>query len=196
MPFTPHKQSKSGKNYGGRMGVDENGREYVEKWGTGKKKLYTYYLDEGKAPEDVWTAIQSIQADAHERLGYPTQKPEALLERVVKASSTEGGVVADLFCSGVTTPAVAQCLGRRWIACDQSRVAVATTADSLTRQVEEQTGKIFPVPDFTIEHWGVYEARRLAQAPPDQFRAFVLRAFGAVPDGQYGGFFARFAGSE
>jgi hypothetical protein len=52
-----------------------------------------------------------------------------------------------------------------------------------TRQVEEQTGKIFPVPDFTIEHWGVYEARRLAQAPPGQFRAFVLRAFGALPEG-------------
>jgi hypothetical protein len=59
-------------------------------------------------------------------------------------------------------------------------VAVAITADRLTRQVEERTGKMFPVPDFTIEHWGVYEARRLSDAPPEQFRAFVLRAFGAV----------------
>jgi len=182
MPFTPHKQSKSGKNYGGRMGVDENGREYVEKWGTGKKKLYRYYLDEGKVPEDVWTDIQSIQADAHERIGYPTQKPEALLERVINASTSSGEVVADFFCGGGTTPAVAQRTGRRLVACDQSRVAVAITADRLTRQVEEQTGKIFPVPDFMVEHWGVYEARRLAQAPPEQFRAFVLRAFGAVPE--------------
>ncbi|NLG27493.1 MAG: hypothetical protein GX557_06255, partial [Chloroflexi bacterium] len=63
--------------------------------------------------------------------------------------------------------------------CDQSRVAAAITADRLTRQVEEQTGRLFPVPDFTVEHWGVYEARRLADAPPDQFRAFVLRCFGA-----------------
>ena len=100
MPFTPHKQSKSGKNYGGRMGVDEDGREYVEKWGTGKKKLYRYYLDEGKVPEDVWTDIQSIQADAHERIGYPTQKPEILLERVVRASSGEGQMVADFFLRG------------------------------------------------------------------------------------------------
>jgi hypothetical protein len=69
---------------------------------------------------------------------------------------------------------------RCWIACDQSRVAVAITADRLTRQVEEQTGKMFPVPDFTIEHWGVYEARRLSEAPAEQFRAFALRAFGAV----------------
>ena len=59
-------------------------------------------------------------------------------------------------------------------------MAVAITADRLTRQVEEQTGKMFPVPDFTVEHWGVYEARRLAEAPPEQFRGFVLRAFGAV----------------
>ncbi|MGH8478620.1 MAG: hypothetical protein ACREXK_03330 [Gammaproteobacteria bacterium] len=59
-------------------------------------------------------------------------------------------------------------------------MAVAITADRLTRQVEEQTGRMFPVPDFTVEHWGVYEARRLAEAPPEQFRGFVLRAFGAV----------------
>jgi DNA modification methylase len=180
MPFTPHKQSKTGKNYGGRMGVDEDGREYVEKWGTGKKKLYRYYLDEGKIPEDVWTDIQSIQADAHERIGYPTQKPEALLDRIIKASSSDGQLVADFFCGGGTTPTVAQRLNRRWIACDQSRVAVAITADRLALQVEEEVGRLFPVPDFTIEHWGVYEARRLAEAPVEQFRAFVLRAFGAV----------------
>ena len=182
LPFTPHKQSRSGKNYGGRMGVDENGRTYVEKWGTGKKKLYRYYLDEGKVAEDVWTDIQSIQADAHERIGYPTQKPEQLLERVIKGSSTEGDVVADFFGGGGTTPAVAQRLNRKWIACDQSRVAVALTADRITRQVEEETGKLFPVPDFTIEHWGVYEAERLSKMPADQFRAFVIRAFGAVLD--------------
>ena len=59
-------------------------------------------------------------------------------------------------------------------------MAVAITADRLTRQVEEKTGKLFSVPDFTVEHWGVYEAKRLADAPPKQFRGFVLRAFGAV----------------
>jgi SAM-dependent methyltransferase len=117
---------------------------------------------------------------ARERIGYPTQKPEALIEVIIKASSHKGEVVADFFCGGGTTAAVAQRLGRRWLACDQSRVAVAITADRLTRQVEEQTGRVFPVPDFTVEHWGVYEARRLAEAPADQFRAFALRAFGAV----------------
>jgi hypothetical protein len=112
---------------------------------------------------DVW-CLPIINPMASERIGYPTQKPERLLERVLEASSDEGGVVADFFCGGGTTAAVAQRLGRRWIACDQSRVAVAITADRLTRQVEEQTGKMFAVPDFTVEHWGVYEARRLSEA--------------------------------
>ena len=130
--------------------------------------------------------ISLINSQASERIGYPTQKPEELIEKLIMALTPEAKsrenqvVIADFFAGGGTTAAVAQRLDRRWISCDQSRVAVAITADRLTRQVEEQTGKLFPVPDFTIEHWGVYEARRLAEAPPDQFRAFVLRAFGAV----------------
>jgi DNA modification methylase len=135
----------------------------------------------GKHPDDV-LCISIVAPSARERIGYPTQKPEPLLETLLLAASSRDEVVADFFCGGGTTPAVAQRLGRRWIACDQSRVAVAITADRLTRQVEERTGKMFAVPDFTVEHWAVYESRRLAKAPPDQFRAFVLRAFGAVPE--------------
>ncbi len=131
LPFTPHKQDASGKNYGGRMGVDEDGREYVEKWGTGKKKLYRYYLDEGKLPEDVWSDIQSIQSAAKERVDYPTQKPEALLERIIKASSSEGDIVADFFCGSGTTMAVAEKLNRKWIGCDLSRFAVHTSRKRL-----------------------------------------------------------------
>lgn len=139
-----------------------------------------YQIDpKGKIPEDWWD-IPALNHMEKERIGYPTQKPEKLLERIIRASSSEGDVVADFFVGGGTAVAVAQRLGRRWIACDQSRVAVAITADRLTRQVEERTGRMFPVPDFTIQHWGVYEARRLAEAPTEQFRGFVLRAFGAV----------------
>lgn len=135
----------------------------------------------GKIPEDWWT-IPRLQGNAVERIGYPTQKPEALLERIIKASSNEGGVVADFFGGGGTTASVAQKLNRRWIVCDQSRVAVALTADRISRLVEEEIGKVFSVPDFTIEHWGIYEVERLSKMPPDHFRDFVLRAFGAVPD--------------
>lgn len=176
------------KSFGGIIGVDDQGRRYQDKLAKSSGKYYRYYLDEPKVPEDWWTDINSIQSQSAERIGYPTQKPEALLKRVILASSPEGAVVADFFCGGGTAPAVAQLIGRRWIACDQSRVAVAITADRLTRQVEDQTGKMFAVPDLTIEHWGVYEAKRLADAPPDQFHAFVLHAFGAVIDENERGF--------
>ncbi len=84
---------------------------------------------------------------------------------------------------------MAQKLGRRWIACDQSRVAVALTADRLATRVEQMPldAKSLAVPDFTVEHWGIYEAKRLADTPPEQFCEFVLRAFGAVPDGSQPG---------
>ena len=134
---------------------------------------------DGTPADDVWD-MPIINPLSRERIGYPTQKPETLLERIILASSNEGDLIADFFCGGGTTPAVAQRLGRRWIACDQSRVAVAITADRLTRQVEEQIGRLFPVPDFTIEHWGVYEAKRLSDSAPEQFRAFVLKCYGAT----------------
>ena len=133
---------------------------------------------------DVWSDIPSLNNMAKERIGYPTQKPEALLDRIIASCSRKNDLVADFFCGGGTTAAVAQRLERRWIACDQSRVAVAITADRLTRQVEERTGKLFALPDFTVEHWGVYEAKHLAEAPPVHFRAFVLRCFGAQQDDQ------------
>ncbi|MCX5828701.1 MAG: site-specific DNA-methyltransferase [Deltaproteobacteria bacterium] len=161
--------------YEGTGGFQTSGK------GVTNKATGTTYLPNplGKVPEDWWD-IPALPPMSSERIGYPTQKPQALMERIIKVASEQGSVVADFFTGGGTTVAVAQRLGRRWIACDQSRVAVAITADRLTRQVEEKTGKMFPVPDFTIEHWGVYEARRLADAPPEQFRAFVLRSFGAV----------------
>jgi adenine-specific DNA-methyltransferase len=132
-----------------------------------------------KAP-DYWD-IPTINNMAKERIGYPTQKPEALLERIIKSSCPPGGVVGDFFCGGGTTPAVAQRLGRQWIACDQSRVAVAVTADRLIRGAQQlQMG--LAIPDFTVEYWGVYEARRLSQMPEGEFRPFILRCFGATPN--------------
>ena len=149
---------------------------------------YKRYLDEmkGAPAQSIWTDEQVPYVVSWSReakdWGYPTQKSEALLERIMAASSNPGEVIADFFVGGGTAPTVAQRLGRRWIACDQSRVAVAITADRITRLVEDKVGRLFPVPDFTIENWGVYETGRLSKTPPEQFRQFVLRAFGASPD--------------
>lgn len=136
LPFTPHKRSKTG-HYGGRMGKDEKGRPYVEKWGTGKKKLYRYYLDKGKIPEDVWSDIQTIQPAAKERLGYPTQKPEPLLERIIKASSNKGDLVLDPFCGCGTANIIAHKLKRKWIGID-----ISPTAISLIENRLEKTGAV------------------------------------------------------
>ncbi len=135
----------------------------------------------GKHPDDV-LCISIVAPSARERIGYPTQKPEPLLETLIKAATSEGEAVADFMCGGGTTPTVAQRLNRRWIACDQTRIAVAITADRVTRVVEGKIGKVFPVPDFTVEHWGVYEIPKLEKYSPDRFREFVVRAFGGKPE--------------
>lgn len=139
-------------------------------------------VKKGQPLNDWWIDISAIKRGFNEAIGYPTQKPEKLLERIISGSTDVGGVVADFFGGGGTTASVAQKLNRRWIGCDQSRVAVALTADRISRLIEEEIGKVFSVPDFTVEHWGIYEVERLSKMPPEQFRAFVLRAFGAVPN--------------
>jgi DNA modification methylase len=106
-----------------------------------------YYLKGGKPLDSVWD-VPTLAATSRERLGYPTQKPEALLERVVAASSNPGDVVLDLFCGSGTTPAVAQRLGRRWTAADSSTAAVEVTRSRLRRVGGTLS---MPVPDFTIE---------------------------------------------
>lgn len=102
--------------------------ESSAKAGFGKKPD----LESGKVPEDWW--YFPVVARLHaERTGYPTQKPEALLERIMLASSNEGDLVADFFCGSGTTAKVAERLGRRWIACDPVPLAIATTYRRLCR---------------------------------------------------------------
>jgi DNA modification methylase len=166
--------------FSGYFKTDQYGRRYQEVRANGK--IYKYYVDDPKNPDDVWQVPHIPQRDLTERIGYPTQKPEALIERIVKASSAEGQVVADFFGGGGTTSVVAQRLNRRWIVCDQSRIAVAITADRIAKVVEEEIGALFPVPDFTVEHWGIYEAPKLEQYSVDKFREFVVKAFGGKPE--------------
>lgn len=111
------------KSFGGKIGVDADGRRYQDKLAKSSGKYYRYYLDDPKIPEDWWI-INSLQSQSKERLGYPTQKPEALLERIVRASSKEGDVVLDPFCGCGTTIAVAERLNRQWIGIDISPTAV------------------------------------------------------------------------
>ncbi|HVC95646.1 MAG TPA: site-specific DNA-methyltransferase, partial [Pirellulales bacterium] len=104
--------------------LDEEGRIYWPPGGGWPR--YKRYLDEmpGIVVGNVWEDISPVNSQAKEDTGYDTQKPEALLERVIKASSNEGDLVADFFCGSGTTLAVAEKLGRRWIGCDLGRFGV------------------------------------------------------------------------
>ena len=106
-----------------RLKVDEDGREYQEKTDKKSGKVYRYYVDEGKIPNDYWTDIEQLNREDSERVGYATQKPERLLERIIAASSDKDSLVCDFFGGSGTTAAVAERLGRRWITCDIGKPA-------------------------------------------------------------------------
>jgi len=136
------------------------------------------YLDEQKGTPvaDIWTDIRPIQAQAAERLGYPTQKPEALLERIIKASSNEGDVVLDPFCGCGTTIAAAQKLGRSWIGIDITHLAITLIKMRLKDAFGDEAAF-----DVVGEPVSVPDAEDLAGADPYQFQWWALGLVGARP---------------
>jgi site-specific DNA-methyltransferase (adenine-specific) len=138
------------------------------------------YIDEspGTKLQNIWTDIPAIGSQAAERLGYPTQKPEALLERVLKASSNEGDVILDPFCGCGTTVAVAQRLKRSWIGIDITHLAV----NLIRRRLRDAFGvgilKTFKVIGEPVS---VSDAEDLAQSDPYQFQWWALGLVGARP---------------
>ena len=125
--------------------IDENGRRYAiprgRKYLQGTVKKVYLDTNPGVAIGNLWIEKElTIQGDDNERMGYPTQKPEALLERIIKASSNEGDIVLDCFVGSGTTAAVAEKLGRRWIAADINKGAIQTTIKRLQTLPETQRG--------------------------------------------------------
>ena len=122
--------------------VDENGRRYFD--GRGRRRYLDEVINKGKPIGDVWRDIMSFQQipTAKERINYPTQKPEALLERIIKASSNPSDIVFDCFMGSGTTQAVAMKLGRRFIGADINLGAVETTTKrllSIETEIQENT---------------------------------------------------------
>jgi adenine-specific DNA-methyltransferase len=110
--------------------LEASGAIEYTKNGTPRRK---YYLDElsGVPLQVLWDDIAPVNSQANESVEYPTQKPMALLERIIKASSNENDLVLDCFSGSGTTAAVAEKLNRRWIACDLGRFAIHTTRKRL-----------------------------------------------------------------
>ena len=141
---------------------------------------YKRYLDEmhGTPVTSVWTDIPPINSQAQERLGYPTQKPEALLARIIEASSNKGDVVLDPFCGCGTTIAAAQALGRRWIGIDVTNLAITLIRHRLKDAYGDD---IEPTYQVIGEPVSVPDAEALAAADPYQFQWWALGLVGARP---------------
>ena len=140
---------------------------------TRTRKITLDKKSKGLPQRDVWE-ISIIAGSAKERLGYPTQKPEALLERIVRTSSNPGDVVLDPFCGCGTTIAVAERLKRRWIGIDITQIAIGL----IKTRLKEKFGKTI-VPKVHGEPTTVSEAEQLAITEPYQFQAWALGLLGA-----------------
>lgn len=164
--------------------LDDEGLLYYTKTGFPKKKIF---LDDmpGRPLQDIWDDINVIAGQADELTGYATQKPEALLERIIKASSNEGDLVADFFCGSGTTGAVAEKLGRRWIMADLGRFAIHTSRKRLIEVQRElnDSGKSYRA--FDVYNLGRYERqwwqKESLKGAEEEHRRVVLEFFRAEP---------------
>jgi DNA modification methylase len=167
--------------------LDHEGRIHWPKKGVPRLKRFESEY-QGIALQDIWTDINKIHNQSPELLNYPTQKPEALLDRIIRVSSNEQNLVLDCFCGSGTTAAVAEKLNRRWIACDLGRFAIHTTRKRLLG--------IPGVKPFVVENLGKYErqAWQVAAFPSNgknrleeqkereaNYRRFILDLYNATP---------------
>lgn len=157
--------------------MDGEGRIYwpTKKGGWPRMKTFLDEMD-GVPLQDVWTDIPPINAKAAERLGYPTQKPVALLERIVAASSNEGDVVLDPFCGCGTTIEAAQKLGRRWIGIDVTHLAISL----IKTRLRDAFGDL-ALYQVIGEPTTAEDAAALAEADKYQFQWWALGLVGARP---------------
>jgi DNA modification methylase len=139
---------------------------------------YKRYLDEmpGTVITTVWDDIPFVNSQAQERLGYPTQKPEALLERIIKASSNEGDTVLDPFCGCGTAIAVAQRLNRKWTGIDITHLAIGLIKSRLRDAFGDEVSKTYEVIGEPVS---VPDAQELAHEDPFQFQWWSLGLLGA-----------------
>jgi SAM-dependent methyltransferase len=160
--------------------MDAEGKIHYSSTGNPSYKLY---LDEsrGRSVQDIWDDVAPIRNRRTERLGYPTQKPEALLERIIQASSNEGDVILDPFCGCGTAVAAAQKLNRQWLGIDITHLAVALMKARL-----KDMFNLDPGADYAVvgEPQDVGGARALFEQDPFQFQFWAVSLLEAQPQDQ------------
>ncbi len=190
-----------------KRGTDPDGRKFWSIKSAGK--IYKYYDDEKITPPDVWADISHIQQKDPQRVGYPTQKPIALIERVLKGGSRKGDLVADFFAGSGTTAAVAERLGRKWIASDLGKFAIHTTRKRMIGVQRELKASGQDYRAFEILNLGKYERqhyvdlnpklreeerRQQLEAKERAFLDLILRAYRAEATDGFTGFHGKRAG--
>ncbi len=185
---------------------DEEVGKYYRNASRGAAGMYKEYAE--KMVEDWWIDINGIGGrNKTERIDYPTQKPEALLERIISASTDEGDLIADFFSGSGTTLAVAEKMGRKWIGTDLGRFAIHTTRKRLISIQREASATSRPFRAFEILNLGGYERAHQVGVDPtldeqsrqiqaaikrDEFVELILSAYGAQKSDQL----TPFAGSK
>lgn len=144
--------------------VDENGKRYkIYKNKDGSERIA--YMKQGK-PTEVFE-IPFVQGTSNERIGYPTQKPEKLLEILIKAVTKHGDLVMDFFAGSGTTPAVAEKIGRRWIAVDVGKYSIYT--------IQKRLLQINNIRPFMLYSGGLYDAEKLNKFDNENWKLFALQ---------------------
>jgi len=171
---------------------DDEEAHYTEKdekgefrWQYLRGKKYKLYKKEGVKMGDWWD-VDYINSMALERVDFPTQKPEALLKRIILASSNHSDIVADFFCGSGTTLAAAEKLGRRWLGCDLSKFAVQVTRKRLldihhSKDLQNE-GKKYENPARPFELWNIGNYETVYwQERQDEYLAFMLKLYQSQP---------------
>lgn len=154
---------------------DQEGRLYFPKDRTQRLKRKQFFDEwKGRPIQNLWDDLYQINPMAKEKLEYPTQKPESVLERIIESSSVEGDLVADFFCGSGTTLTVAERLKRKWIGCDFSKLPVQMTRNRLVNMNSQP---------FLVENIGNYQRQMvyLSGARIYEMQTVVLKLYGATP---------------
>ena len=186
MHDTLHCYSKKGTRHIFNRTYEEPSASYIQRFGgrtqildeeTGTRKLTIEEDTKGMPMRDVWD-ISIIAGFKNERTNFPTQKPEALLERIIKAASNENSIVFDCFCGSGTTAAVAEKLGRRWIMTDLNKGAIQTTLKRLQGVIEKKSGKLTDNGGGLIH----YRVNNYDFAKQDGLKKIIISKYGVQTD--------------
>jgi adenine-specific DNA-methyltransferase len=167
-----------------KLRIDDDGREYVLSDSGGGNRIKRYIEDvlkDGVVLDDVWD-LDKLNNSAKESLDYPTQKPEVLLERIIKASTNEGDIIADFFCGSGTTAAVAEKLGRRWITSDLGRYAMHTARKRFLEIDGCKPFEILNIGKYERQYWQSYQfSKKTQEQTLAEYIAFILELYKADP---------------